>query len=95
MLWDERIDDRRCAQCWGVVVSRLVDETKGPRSRRMIVCPKDCKPGGHVSATFVHLAKQQDQMSYLQAARNYPELSGYVAPSEQDYEEASETLFGE
>ena len=95
MLWDETLHDRRCAQCWGVMISRLVDESKGPRSERKIICPDDCKPGGHVSATFVQIQKQKDHMDYLQAARNYPELSGYVAPSEDDVEEASETLFGE
>jgi hypothetical protein len=95
MLWDERIDDRRCAQCWGVVVSRLVDEDQGPRSERKIVCLKDCQPGGHVSATYVELAKRQDHDNHLEVAKNYPELSGYVPPTEEEIEEMSNTLFGE
>ncbi len=95
MLWDQRVDDRRCAQCWGVVVSRLVDPDGGPRSERKIVCLEDCQPGGHVSDTYVKLAKQKDYDNYMQVARNYPELSGYEPMTKEELDEANKALYGE
>jgi len=58
------VHTRRCAQCWGPVVS-VGDE---------LVCPKGCEPGGHVDAGWVEGQIANDTYEYERVAQNYPDL---------------------
>lgn len=76
---------RRCAQCWGPVKDRQLDDDSWE-----IYCPNECEPGGHVSEDYVEMQKKQDAMDAAKVVFNYPELD----PSEPD-EGESEALFQE
>lgn len=76
---------RRCAQCWGPVQDRQLDDGSWE-----IYCPKECEPGGHVSEEYVEMTRKEDAMDAAKVAFNYPDLD----PSDP-VEGESESLFQE
>lgn len=85
MLFSQ-VRKRRCAQCYGRVYIRDNDEGEPE-----IYCPKNCEPGGHVSAGFVErqLAKDREDLRTVEA--NYPHLSDRA---ERDVDSDIQELYG-
>ena len=69
---------RRCAQCWGPVADRQLNDGSWE-----IYCPKGCQPGGHVSQEHVEIMRANDSINYAKAAENYPELDPFRVTSEE------------
>lgn len=65
--WSQ-VKKRRCAQCYGPMTMKHVDD------EWVIVCPKGCEPGGHVSESFVEQQRLKDSMDTFKVGQNYPEL---------------------
>jgi|GEM_PF-5692939 len=82
------VQSRCCAQCWGPVVLRCIED------EWRIVCPKGCQPGGHVSAGYVEYRLAQDAIDAAKVAANYPELNPYK-PTPGEREANRRALFGE
>lgn len=65
-----------------------------------LYCPNECHPGGHVSAEWVEIQRQADQIMAEKVARMYPHLDGaeefaYPEQTEEELKEGSKHLFGE
>jgi len=80
------VKDRRCAQCYGPMVLKWLDDDW------QIVCPHGCQPGGHVSAGYVEWRERQDIIDAAKVAANYPELAPKISPEERKANR--EALFG-
>jgi hypothetical protein len=87
-MWlSSQVRRRRCAICWGPVVLKYVE------GEWVVVCPKGCQPGGHVSEDYVEYRRQRDTMDYMIAAANYPELA--PKPDPEMLKAGRKALFGE
>jgi len=69
-MLSSQVHRRRCATCWGPVVLKCVE------GDWVVVCPKGCQPGGHVSEDYVEWRRAKDAAEAAQVAANYPELAG-------------------
>jgi hypothetical protein len=68
-MLSSQVRKRRCAICWGPVVLKCID------GDWVVVCPKGCQPGGHVSEDYVEYRRAQDALDAAKVAANYPELA--------------------
>lgn len=87
-IW--KVDLRYCAQCWGPM--DFVEHGNAAS----LQCPKQCKPGGHVSEYHVVSQRIRDEDFTMRAAKAYPELAeaaGYHFETAEELAEGSAHLF--
>ena len=87
MLFSQ-VEKRRCAQCWGKVVMKKIDD------EWIVICPKGCEPGGHVSEDYVQMMETKDAIEAGSVAENYPELAGKKQKTQEEIQDDIETLYG-
>ena len=68
LLNAETVRTQCCAQCYGPLVERYVD------GQFVVVCPKNCQPGGFVSKEFAERRKSESLGELYEVERLYPQL---------------------
>ena len=86
LLWSQ-VKKRRCAQCHGPMTMKKIDEDW------VIVCPKGCEPGGHVSESFVDQQQKKDSIDAFKVGQNYPELDPNKL-TEEEIKNGKDALWG-
>lgn len=74
----------RCAQCWGPLVDR----------NGTAACPKNCQPGGFVTAEYVTRRKHESALERAEVDTNYPQFAR-PKPTKAETKRAIDLLFGE
>jgi hypothetical protein len=84
-----QVRKRRCAICWGPVVQRWNGEALE------IVCPRGCKPGGHVTEEYVDNQRANDMINSAKVAEAYPELIKREPITNEEHKANNDALWGE
>lgn len=73
-----------CAQCWGQLVERYLDNSF------QVVCPRGCQPGGFVTREYADRRRAESHAQFAEVAHNYPQFDHRPPTTSADLE----ALFG-
>lgn len=78
-----------CAQCWGPIVERYVNDVF------VVACPNACEPGGFVTAEYAARRQSSNISEFYEVVDNYPQLDPRQKLTPEHKRELAAALHGE
>ena len=83
------VRDWVCAQCWKPLVEKFVDDGW------VVSCPRQCQPGGFVTARYATGRWAQEMEEFYEVASYYPEFDPRPRLSLSERKRLKAEIFGE